>query len=487
MHEEVEFRRQIISNIGMKTIFLSINRGLLARNILRTDAFRILRDHSDIRIVIFVPPGIPNYFRREFEAKGKVVLEEIHPFKYGAFRRFIFLPFLQGLLFTDTTKIIYKYGSRQVKRLSTISYAFRHALYTLLRRFASLKRAVRWVEFHWYKDAHYDNYFNTYEPDLVFTPTIMSVADLALLKSAKRRGIHHVAMPKSWDHLDKFLHPFVPECFIVHNRYLKDAAIKLQEYPPASVLISGHPQFDMYVEREHLMSREDFCRKLRLDPSRKLIMFGSAGVWTPQDEDVVEMLYQWIMEGSLRESCALLIRPHSADCHKKRFERFKGRPNLAVVDYRVTDYFPDHWDPSEEEMVEFVNVLAHMDLNINSFSTLTLDAACFDKPVVNVAFDIEKTPFKDSIIHMYERANYREVVESGAVRMAYSAEIFKAELDRYLEHPEYEQKERRVLRERLCGTLDGKAGDRIARHLLHLVKVEGGRDLALRQQEVIVN
>jgi|SRR3989339_104577 len=467
----------------MKTIFISINRGLLARNILRTDVFKILKEQPDVRIIVFLPPGIKDYIRKELEVPGKVILEELHWFKYGAFRRFVFLPFLQGLLFTDTTKIIYKYGSQRVKRLNILVYVFRYCLYSVLQHFDAIKRLARWVEFNVFKDLAYEYFFEKYQPDLVFTPSVISMGDVALLKSAKRRNILQVAMPKSWDHLDKFLHQFVPSCFIVQNTYLKEAAIHLQKYDPKTVLVSGYPQFDIYTRHDLLWTREQFCARLGLDPKSKLIFFGSSGVWTPQDEQIVEMLYQWIMKGDFHYPVALLIRPHPADCYKKRFERFKGLPKLAVVDYRLTDCFSDRWDPDWEEMVEFFNILYHMDLNVNSFSSLTLDSVCFDKPVVNVAFDVNPTSFKDSIIHMYERANYREVVVSGAVSMAYNQEEFKQSINKYLEHPELDHEARERLRRYLCGRLDGKAGDRIARHILFLLGVEGGIDLGSRQTE----
>lgn len=469
----------------MKTIFIAINGGLLARNILRTDVFKILKEHPNIRIVLFLPPGIPDYFKKEFEMPGKVILEEIHPFKYGALRRFIFLPFLHGLIFTETTKIIYKYGSQRVKRHIALSYLFCYCMYSVLHHFSSLKRLARWIEFHWYKDLAYECFFEEYKPDLVFMPTIMSVREVALLKSAKRRNIPQIAMPKSWDHLDKFLHQFVPSNFIVQNTYLRNSAINLQEYNPKSVSVSGYTQFDIYTRKDLIWSREEFCKRLNIEPKRKLLMFGSEGVWTKQDENIVDMLHTWIMEESLNRSTALLVRPHPADCYKRRFDRFKGLPNLAVIDYRLTHFFPDHWDPSYAEMIEFLNILYHMDININSFSSLTLDAVCFDKPIINIAFDMETVSFKDSIIHMYERANYKQVVESGAVYMAYTREEFKKAINTYLEHPERFRAERERIRKYLCGRIDGKAGDRIARHILFLLNENGGRDLSLREKEVI--
>ena len=49
------------------TIFISVFQGVEAKNILRTDIFRILRERQGLRIVLFVQDKAKEeYFRKQF-------------------------------------------------------------------------------------------------------------------------------------------------------------------------------------------------------------------------------------------------------------------------------------------------------------------------------------------------------------------------------------------------------------------------------------
>ena len=58
-----------------KTIFLAINRGVLARNILRAGVLDELLKYKDLKIVIIVNTKIHDYFKKEF-LHPNIVLKE---------------------------------------------------------------------------------------------------------------------------------------------------------------------------------------------------------------------------------------------------------------------------------------------------------------------------------------------------------------------------------------------------------------------------
>ena len=55
-----------------KTLFIILDAGTAIRNILRTDVFRVLKEQSWLRTVIF-SPITDTEFRQEFEAENVVV------------------------------------------------------------------------------------------------------------------------------------------------------------------------------------------------------------------------------------------------------------------------------------------------------------------------------------------------------------------------------------------------------------------------------
>jgi hypothetical protein len=93
------------------------------------------------------------------------------------------------------------------------------------------------------------------------------------------------------------------------------------------------------------------------------------------------------------------------------------------------------------------NLAHHSDVNVNTASTMTLDFALHDRPVVNVAFDMTSppplgVPLRDVY---YRFDHYRPVVELGAARVAYSANELAASLTAYLADPTLDRTGRRRL------------------------------------------
>ncbi|MCA1601613.1 MAG: hypothetical protein LC776_08220, partial [Acidobacteria bacterium] len=116
------------------------------------------------------------------------------------------------------------------------------------------------------------------------------------------------------------------------------------------------------------------------------------------------------------------------------------------------------------EDIQFLANLTHYsDLNINLASTMTLDFAMNDKPVVNVAFNmVSPPPFGAPAWEFnYQFEHYRPVVELGAARFARSLEEFATHSNAYLENPSLDRDNRRRLVELEVGVPLGQSSQRI--------------------------
>jgi hypothetical protein len=115
--------------------------------------------------------------------------------------------------------------------------------------------------------------------------------------------------------------------------------------------------------------------------------------------------------------------------------------------------------------VEFLaNLTQHADLNINVASTMTLDFALRDRPVVNIAFDVsDPPPFGQPLWDYYYRfEHYRPVVELGAARFARSPFELADHVNAYLANPQLDRENRRRLVDLEIGVPVGEANGRIA-------------------------
>jgi hypothetical protein len=128
----------------------------------------------------------------------------------------------------------------------------------------------------------------------------------------------------------------------------------------------------------------------------------------------------------------------------------RGSTGLAA------DYTPD----GTAHIAQLLDASA---VTINVASSISIDAAIFDSPIVNLRFDAEPgRPYLKSVRRQYDTDHYKQVLATGAVRLADSPEQLIDEVNRYLTDPSHERTERAGLIRTLCYRADGQAGARVA-------------------------
>lgn len=448
-----------------KKIFIIVSQTIIIRNILRSGVFDLLRKNGHSLVIFFNCKHLPHYILEEFK-DSRVTLIAVRDMGVSRIHR-KFIEFTHLLLWTKTTKRYFRYSRNFVEKPRVIVWLHLFAM-RLLSTLQFLKPLSRKIEWGFFPEryAAIEAYFDKHSPDLVFSTSITSKMDDVFMKAAKRRGIPTVSMPKSWDTATKMYYRFTPDYFIVQNNLLKDQLVDLQNFPKERIFVVGYPQFDWYAREEIIRSREEHFKKMGLDPKLPLILFGSQGSWYDKDYQVVEKIYEWIRKDELARPAQLLVRPHFSNVKTNPFQKYRNLPRAAYDDsYRISYDFRDNWDPSVAETVDLANTIAHADVVVIILSTLALDAACRDKPVINVLFGAKYRKGKDITPLMQHTSHYEWVIDTDATFRATSPEELKRYINLCLENPSVKAEERKVLRERLCYRVDGKSSERLVEAL----------------------
>ena len=132
---------------------------------------------------------------------------------------------------------------------------------------------------------------------------------------------------------------------------------------------------------------------------------------------------------------------------------------------------------SGEDMPEKTSMMAHSDVFTTVYSTMVVEAAAHDKPVVSVCLD---TPggwnvpgkFSLSLSAIGNWPTHQRFRLSGAGRVATDEAGLQAALNAYLQNPLSDQEQRRAFIERECTFTDGSAGRRTGEFLLS--RMNGG-------------
>ncbi|MCK4553905.1 CDP-glycerol glycerophosphotransferase family protein [Candidatus Parcubacteria bacterium] len=450
----------------MKTIFITISRGSLIRNYFNSGVVsKIL--NKNCRAVILTPNYNDEELFKDFEHKNLIFEPLIRPKKVRSQK--IMKELLKGATFNKTVHYLYKY-KLDGKEPSKLLYVPRMIFFAPLRFVPGFKKFVRRLDFKINPQKEHDYLLEKYKPDLVFVTAAGCGVEAGLIKSAKRFKVKTVCAPKSWDNMSKALFNTKTDYLIVWSKFMKEQAIKFQDYKDKEVIIAGIPQFDYYAKEENLMSREDFCKKFNFNPDKKIILYGSNGVNRNYDYKYPEIIKKFI-DGKKLENIQVLVRPHLGYIgDREQFQHIDNYENFAVdTTDKQSDKFKDHWDISFNHLNNLFNSLYHADVCVNILSTLIFDATACGTPVVNIKFDVDKIDnFNKSVKRFYETDYADAITNSGGVNVANSEKEFLQILKNVLYNNKNKKEKSDKFIKYFMYKADGKSAQRIAESLVSI-------------------
>lgn len=151
---------------------------------------------------------------------------------------------------------------------------------------------------------------------LLITPMLTLGSDqMDVLATARRLGLPSALCVGSWDHLSsKALLRDCPDRVFVWNEVQKTEAVELHGVPASQVIVTGAQCFDEWFDRQPTLSREAFCRKVGLDPSRPFILYVCSALFegSPSEAEFVADWFHALRasgDPSLR-GVGVLVRQH---------------------------------------------------------------------------------------------------------------------------------------------------------------------------------
>jgi len=297
---------------------------------------------------------------------------------------------------------------------------------------------------------------------LVFAADVQNENDVRLLHEARDRGIETLAMVRSWDNLTaKGLLRVVPDRLVVHNDIMKGEALRHHGLSEKMIAVAGIPHYDRYLG-EPRSSRETFCARVGLNPEKRFVLYAPVGErylgGNPAERDVLALLDEYAPP-----EYEILVRLPLADSLRlgdyRPSERvIFDRPGRRMHEHSFRD---TELAPADDR--HLADTLFLSDVVVTGPSTMAIDAALFDKPVILIAFDgAVRRPYYQSIRRYYDYDHQRAILESGGAPLVKSAAELQERLRRYRANPALDSKGRaRIVREQY-GCPDAKASERLA-------------------------
>ncbi|HEY9449600.1 MAG TPA: CDP-glycerol glycerophosphotransferase family protein [Gemmatimonadaceae bacterium] len=315
-------------------------------------------------------------------------------------------------------------------------------------------------------------------PDLLWSTVCISPREYPYIIAARDLGIPVVTSILSFDNLTSRGRLPRFDRYLVWNERMRDRLLRFYPYiAPADVMVTGTPQFDFHRRPEFHWSRERTLERLGLPPRSRYFLYSTSHIsLAPEEPALVQQIAARLRESDTLAQHQLVVRLHPLDDGARWLGISHEFPQLRVSP--AWDSVPDAdcWTlSSREDQSRLVSTIAHADACVNVASTMSLDAAILDRPVINIDFTSERDTPRGLMYTEYEADHYKPLVMSNGIRMARSWEELLSLLERAVSDPTRDSRERAEMARTECGMVDGKAAQRVADTIIGLLGETGRR------------
>lgn len=475
----------------MKTVFVVVQNGFMARYILRSGILEILK--KSYRVVILTPNSHEQYFIREFKDEN-VHIEPLQSKLYEEYEkkhpverflrqiRWYILPSSSTVKLRRKSFLRNMIRSRNVKNISKAAVIWFLSL--ILENSRKARQLLLRMECRFFSPFCHGDIFKKYKPSAIITSSLGYLGyDHFIMREARRMGAKTIATLLSWDNTSsKGLKGAPADSIIVWTDNMKEELVRHYDEEDKKISIGGIPHFDIYFRRANL-SKEEFLKKYSLSPDRKTILYATRSPnkypWNPL---IIEECIKAIKENRFILPVQLLVRVHPLHYERRESLRYKEicdkykeieMNNTEVAHFAYPEILSSSLkcDMPCSDIESLKEMLCFSDVMICNFSTMMIEASIFDLPFVNIAIyghnkeiGSDTRNFSDQFVHL------RRLKSAGKV--AYSYEELIEAVNDYLQNPTKDTDQRREVVKQECGPHKGNSAQLVAEIIGNTLELE---------------
>lgn len=426
---------------------------------MRTNVYRELISHSDTRLICFLDnQKRVDICRREFN-HDRIIYETVEHFR-PAFLDSFFQAVSFYFINTETIRLKRFMAWEETKN----PIHFLTALINLVVAHGFVRRCIRILDYVLVRDTNFKKFFEQYKPDVVLLAHLFERREVNLLREAKRQKVPTVGFINSWDKVTgRCGIRLLPDRMAVFNSLVRQEVIEHVDMPESQVVVIGLPQYDIYTKREP-HNRKKVWDEFNIDIQKRIIVYAPMGrTYSNSDWDIIDFL-QGAIENNSIQNAALLVRFQPNDFFdetelKKRPWLKYDHPGIRFSTERGVD-----WDMSFKDIDNLRHILESLSVLVCYASSMSIDAAVFNKPVINIDFETRKEKLlRKSPTAFYRFSHYRKMLEADGVALVKTSQELIDRINEYLNNPLLHSDKRALLVKEQCGIFDGRSGERLAK------------------------
>jgi len=270
----------------------------------------------------------------------------------------------------------------------------------------------------------------SFRPDAVLASPVVEVGSqqVEILRAAQKLRLPTAVSVASWDNLtNKGLIRVVPDRVIVWNEAQVDELEHLQSIPRDRAVVTGAQRYDEWFERRPARSREEFARRVGVDPARPILLYVCSSAFiTPHEAPFVR---RWLE--ALRDAAdtrlahaGVIVRPHPQNTEQWLDADLSAFGNAVVWPRRGR--MPD----SGDDRADYFDSLSHCAAVVGINTSALLEAAVVGRATYTLLAP-EFAGTQDHTLHF----QYLRIENGGVLHVAPDIESHLQQLAHGLDDP----------------------------------------------------
>ena len=252
---------------------------------------------------------------------------------------------------------------------------------------------------------------------LIGTRSLINSLDYGLMAEAARDGIPMLTLAGSWDNFTtKGYFPFPVVKTVVWNEKMREELIEIFAVSPLFIEIAGYPRATLLRRYACSLDAQTYLNELNIKGYSRFVLYSASySELTRVPNQPMPLEYM-----AIRGVCEKLTQHLPDDtCILIRLHPFSRQDNEACFEglERCFVFVPGRQDRYVERVMNEADE-RHLALQISQSvcivsmaSTMSIDALCLNKPIINVAFDpVPGLSRQHSIQRFYEYNHFRDLV-----------------------------------------------------------------------------
>lgn len=473
-----------------KTIFIVADHGLAIVYFLQSEVVNSLLEKK-VNIVFLTDDGLVNQIEKKFGKPG-INFEGLRlnqAQKYNDERNPTHQYWLHHLRrFGASKKINTAALDSQVPQVEFEAKGKRKLVLPLIRialflmRHSKLMRRFVFEQQLKYTPDIYSDLFEKYNPRLVVASSPGWRLDRYILREAKQRNISTASVIVGWDNPSSYSLPGAPIDWInCWSEIQKEELVDGSDWNPEQIFIGGIPTYDGYFKKSWLMSRDEYFNLHNLDKNRKLISYACSFVTFSPNIGNIKTLVDLIENDQLNQPAQLLIRLHPNhfldDPHFKAEQeeiRKLSKENKYIHMVEPVPLGGKLGYYSGEDMPEKTSMMAYSDVFTTVYSTMVVEAAVHDCPIVSICIDVpggwnDPNKYSLSLREIGEWPTHLRFRVAQAGQVVFDKESLQKALDLALENKKFQEENRKNFIMNEITFTDASSGKQVGEFLYSII------------------